>query len=400
MHAQGLRPRGVRTAARASAAGDVAFRLMGRRRHPETVISRLNGWPARTPVNASLRPHGSPTHDSGPPWVATPSMSGVLIPFLMPVYPGAFPTFTTIRSMSEPPSSTPAASSRLRRRLSAWPPRQHRKIGFGVATRRWRALHPAHILQIGAGGTVTGRQALVPLVRRLISLNGPAPSGSTSASRRCQGCSHPRAHLGAQAALSFTSLLRQASLISARWASIQSSRYVPLSLTMLIHQTALPIAAKARGRSDAGTMLTRSVASRMARIDQSSVRVGRPWAQIWAHSRPSELVHRRPTAAFRAAHGRWRPLGNAGQHCWKACWGQPLASSNLASSAALNCKDTRGWASLNGLIVCQWAHSLAQFRFRFRTSKRCPVGFVIPVCPSHRHLRTARNREAHAAEAC
>jgi hypothetical protein len=50
--------------------------------------------------------------------------------------------------------------------------------------------------------------------------------------------------------------------------------------------------------------------------------------------------------------------------------------------------------------VCQWAHSLAQFRFRFRTSKRCPVGFVIPVCPSHRHLRTARNREAHAAEAC
>ena len=26
-------------------------------------------------------------------------------------------------------------------------------------------------------------------------------------------------------------------------------------------------------------------------------------------------------------------LVNAGQHCWKACWGQPLASSNLASSA-------------------------------------------------------------------
>src|SRR4029453_6895233 len=39
-------------------------------------------------------PRGSPTHDLGPPWIATPSMSGVLIPFLMPVYPGAFPTFT------------------------------------------------------------------------------------------------------------------------------------------------------------------------------------------------------------------------------------------------------------------------------------------------------------------
>jgi hypothetical protein len=38
-------------------------------------------------------PRGSSTHDLGPPWIATPSMSGVLIPFLMPVYPGAFPTF-------------------------------------------------------------------------------------------------------------------------------------------------------------------------------------------------------------------------------------------------------------------------------------------------------------------
>ena len=44
-----------------NAAGDVAFRLLGRRRHPETVISRLNSRPARAPVNASLRPRGSPT---------------------------------------------------------------------------------------------------------------------------------------------------------------------------------------------------------------------------------------------------------------------------------------------------------------------------------------------------
>jgi hypothetical protein len=41
---------------------------MGKRRHPElNGVSRLNN-PARTPpVNASLRPHGTPTHDSGPP---------------------------------------------------------------------------------------------------------------------------------------------------------------------------------------------------------------------------------------------------------------------------------------------------------------------------------------------
>ena len=32
---------------------------------------------------------------------------------------------------------------------------------------------------------------------------------------------------------------------------------------------------------------------------------------------------------------------NAEAHCWKACWGQPDASSNLASSAALTCKNTQ-----------------------------------------------------------
>src|SRR5260370_10142138 len=45
--------------------------------------------PARTPVNASPAPSRVPAHDSGPSWIATPSMSGVLIPFLLPVYPGA-----------------------------------------------------------------------------------------------------------------------------------------------------------------------------------------------------------------------------------------------------------------------------------------------------------------------
>jgi hypothetical protein len=89
VHAQVLRPRGVHRAARANAAGDVAFRLVRRRRHPEVVISRLNGWPARTPVNASPSPSQTPAHDSGPSRIATPSMSGVLIPFLPPVYPGA-----------------------------------------------------------------------------------------------------------------------------------------------------------------------------------------------------------------------------------------------------------------------------------------------------------------------
>jgi hypothetical protein len=36
------------------------------------LLSRLNGWPARTPVNASPCTSRCPAHDSGPTWFATP----------------------------------------------------------------------------------------------------------------------------------------------------------------------------------------------------------------------------------------------------------------------------------------------------------------------------------------
>jgi len=54
------------------------------------------------------------------------------------------------------------------------------------------------------------------------------------------------------------------------------------------------------------------------------------------------LIHPRPPLftgghpdRVRAVRGRWQTPVNAGQHCWKACWGQPLRSSNLLSSATL-----------------------------------------------------------------
>jgi hypothetical protein len=52
--------------------------------------------------------------------------------------------------------------------------------------------------------------------------------------------------------------------------------------------------------------------------------------------RPAPFTGGHPDRAC-AVRGRWRPPVNAGVHCWKACWGQPLASSNLASSATLTC---------------------------------------------------------------
>jgi hypothetical protein len=54
------------------------------------------------------------------------------------------------------------------------------------------------------------------------------------------------------------------------------------------------------------------------------------------HPRPAPFTNGRPSRV-RAGHGRWRTVVNAGQHCWKACWGRPLGSSNLPSSATLTC---------------------------------------------------------------
>jgi len=52
-----------------------------------------------------------------------------------------------------------------------------------------------------------------------------------------------------------------------------------------------------------------------------------------SHSPACAGVHCDPLVTVIPGRGRPRPAVNAGAHTWKACWGQPLASSNLASSA-------------------------------------------------------------------
>ena len=57
---------------------------------PGTIsFSRLNTRPACAPVNASAAPSRAPPHDSGSSWVASPSMRGFLLRYVMPGYPGA-----------------------------------------------------------------------------------------------------------------------------------------------------------------------------------------------------------------------------------------------------------------------------------------------------------------------
>jgi hypothetical protein len=56
---------------------------------PRFELSRLNTWPALSPVNASLTALQLQTHDSGPMWVANPSSYGTFIHYFPPVFTGA-----------------------------------------------------------------------------------------------------------------------------------------------------------------------------------------------------------------------------------------------------------------------------------------------------------------------
>src|SRR5207253_7541023 len=48
-------------------------------------LSRLDGWPMRSPVNASPRPSRATAHDLGPMWIATPSSQGTFTLYSLPV---------------------------------------------------------------------------------------------------------------------------------------------------------------------------------------------------------------------------------------------------------------------------------------------------------------------------
>ena len=108
--------------------------------------------------------------------------------------PRMVPTFPAHRSVRSASSSTPAASPRLRRRPSAWPP--HRLLE--PASELTRLLDSGHALHTGPyppgwsrrhryGASTTGSLAL----RLLTLLAGPGPSGSADPSRRCRGCFPP-----------------------------------------------------------------------------------------------------------------------------------------------------------------------------------------------------------------
>src|SRR5262245_14829723 len=71
--------------ARDDALGCVAFHHMHGVGTQDRTLSRLDGWPMRSPVNASPRPSRATAHDLGPMWIATPSSQGTFTLYSLPV---------------------------------------------------------------------------------------------------------------------------------------------------------------------------------------------------------------------------------------------------------------------------------------------------------------------------
>ena len=118
------------------------------------------------------------------------------------------PTFTVIRSTKEEPNSVPAASPRLPRSTSPWPPgpTSASRPGSSLFPRNRTGAHRAQPISARFEPVYLSKDVLtlVPRVLHSVTLAEPAPPGSTGASRLRRGCSHPLRHLPGRAAPSFT----------------------------------------------------------------------------------------------------------------------------------------------------------------------------------------------------
>jgi hypothetical protein len=165
-----------------------------------------------------LRPLPKPTADSRPARHRAGRAAGRAAR-------GGFPRSRDDRLTGAVPSSSPAASPRVRRRPSPWPPatpeiKRGSKSPPPGQTVGVRCI-PAPIHQVGAGDSLTGVPPLVHSSLHLpVLLARPEPSGGAGPPCRCQGCSHRSLGLQEAAALSFAVLLRQAR----RWSPFTSTR--------------------------------------------------------------------------------------------------------------------------------------------------------------------------------
>ena len=76
-----------RPSARVDALGHIAFHYTDSVGTGTSLLSRLNGWPVRSPADASPPPSRVPTHGSGPRWFRY----AFLVEDLHPLLPAGLP---------------------------------------------------------------------------------------------------------------------------------------------------------------------------------------------------------------------------------------------------------------------------------------------------------------------
>ena len=96
VRAWGLRPRGVRAHLAMAMRAMLLSELGNVVSTPDCKLSRLDGQPAHSPVNACRKTLGPDRHDSGSVWFAIPSLYETFIRCSLPIYPGASPGFAEV----------------------------------------------------------------------------------------------------------------------------------------------------------------------------------------------------------------------------------------------------------------------------------------------------------------
>ena len=154
---------------------------------PGILLSPLNTWPARSPVNASPAASLPPADDSGSAWCATPSLWGSCIPDSLPVFTGAFAASPfpglNCETTSDPffapaEHSRPSAALKLRRSCST-----SARCACSPTPRssRWTRKPASELRSMGTCRCPSGSMASGPWRRTAGS--SPAPPRSLRTSR-------------------------------------------------------------------------------------------------------------------------------------------------------------------------------------------------------------------------
>jgi hypothetical protein len=108
-----------------------------------------------------------------------------------------------------------------------------------------------------------------------------------------------------------------------RRAGTQSPRSHDLPASPTVSHSRAGAAGQTRSQGSAPAATIRARGPGLPSDTNRSPLARRSWSQVWVSPRPASFTGGHPNRV-RAGGGRWRTPANVGQHCWKACKGEPF----------------------------------------------------------------------------